>query len=62
MSSSKNLKEQLIERLEAFYGKDFKTPLAKDLQVNLSTIRRIFNQREEIPLVYIHAIESVITQ
>lgn len=62
MSSSKNSKQQLIDRLILAYGEDFKTPLSRDLGVNVSTIRRIFNQREEIPLVYVLAIDMVLSR
>lgn len=53
-------KQKLIKQLEEKYGEDFKTPLANDLGVNISTIRRLFNQRDEIPLVYVYAIEALI--
>lgn len=53
---------ELKQKLVNFYGADFKSPLARDLKVNVSTVRRIFNQREEIPEVYRRAIENIISE
>jgi len=55
-----DIKTRLIKKLVQVYGDDFKSPLARDLSVNVSTIRRIFNQREAIPLVYQKAIIQLI--
>ena len=52
-------RQKIIKALIKHYGENWKTPLSKDLGVNLSTIRRIFNQREEIPIVYQRAIERI---
>lgn len=51
---------KIVDALIKHYGENWKTPLSKDLGVNLSTIRRIFNQKEEIPIVYQKAIESIL--
>lgn len=53
-------KDELVEKLEKHYGENWKTPLSKDLGVNVSTIRRVFNQRDDIPLVYLYAIEKLL--
>jgi len=60
LTSSSCVKKRLVERLKARYGDDFKSPLARDLKVNVSTIRRIFNQREGMPYVYEIAIEKLL--
>lgn len=52
-------RQQIIDALIKHYGSQWKTPLSKDLGVNISTIKRIFNQREEIPIVYQRAIERI---
>lgn len=62
MSSSRNTKASITERLVARYGEDFKSPLARDLGVNVSTVRRLFNERESIPLVYVLAIENILEE
>ena len=54
-------RQNIIGALIKHYGENWKTPLSKDLEVNISTIKRIFNQREEIPLVYQYAIRWVTT-
>lgn len=60
MPISKSTKKKLIKQLIAKYGENWKTPLAKDLGVDISTIRRIFNQREYVPILYIRAIENLL--
>lgn len=60
MDLSKNTKTKLIERLEKKYGKNWKTPLSKDLGVHISTVRRVFNQRDGINPVWIVAINSIL--
>ena len=60
MDSSKNTKTKLIERPEKKYGKNWKTPLSKDLGVHISTVRRVFNQRDGINPVWIVAINSIL--
>lgn len=62
MSLFNKSKQQIIDQLKSHYGDDFKSPLARDLAVNVSTVRRIFNQKEEIPLVYERAIQSILCQ
>lgn len=52
-------KDKVIKSLVNHYGKNWKTPLAKELCVNVSTIKRIFNQREEVPIVYQMAIKWI---
>ena len=62
-STFKSLKEKkaLVEHLEMKYGPNWKTPLSKEIGVDLSTVRRLFNQREgELPKVYELAIKRVI--
>lgn len=59
---SRNTKENLTNRLKSVYGEDFKSPLARELGVNVSTIRRIFNQKDDIPLVYKMAIEGLLSK
>ena len=56
------MKEELIKRLQAKYGANFKMPLSKDLGVNVSTVRRMFNQRERINPVWIRAINDVLRE
>ena len=48
MILSKNTKQQMIAKLIEKYGKNYKTPLAKALGVNVSTIRRMFNNDKEL--------------
>jgi hypothetical protein len=55
-------KAKLVSRLEKRYGRNWKTPLSKDLGVHLSTVKRMFNQREEIPPVWILAINNVLSK
>lgn len=54
---SENQKNKLIDELVEYYGPGFKSPLARDLHVNLSTVKRIFNQRDGVPLLYYFAIK-----
>jgi methylphosphotriester-DNA--protein-cysteine methyltransferase len=61
LDSSKNTKVKLIKRLEKKYGKNWKTPLAKDMGVDLSTVRRAFNQRDKLSPVWVKAIEQILT-
>ena len=57
---SKNTKRQLIRKAKSAYGDNFKTALAKDLGVDVSTVRRIFNRKGgEIPALYVVAINKV---
>jgi methylphosphotriester-DNA--protein-cysteine methyltransferase len=60
LRSSANTKTKLIKRLEKKYGKNWKTPLSKDLGVHLSTVKRMFNQRTEINPVWVRAINQII--
>lgn len=62
LTLSSNTKKRLIKRLINHYGENFKTPLSKDLDVDVTTIRRIFNQREEIPIVYQKAIDKLLDE
>ena len=60
MNISSDTKKKLIEQLESIYGRNYKTPLAKALGVNVSTVRRLFNEKEEIPKSYLLAIQAII--
>jgi len=40
---SKNTKQQIISKLVDKYGENYKTPLSRDLGVDVSTVRRWFN-------------------
>lgn len=60
MNLSKNTKEQLISRCVERWGQDFKTPLAKALEVDVSTVRRMFNQRNTVKKRDLLAINSVL--
>ncbi len=51
---------KIVNALIKHYGNNWKTPLTKDLGVNRSTIRRIFNQREDIPIVYKRAFDNIV--
>lgn len=62
MSSSSNTKTSLIKRLETVYGAHYKSPLARALEVNVSTIRRLFNSSKPLPLVYQKAIEKHLSE
>jgi len=62
LRSSANTKTKLIKRLEKKYGQDWKTPLSKDLGVHVSTVRRMFNSRDEVSPVWIRAISDVLNQ
>ncbi len=53
-------KKALIKQLISVYGRNFKTKLATELGVDVSTVRRIFNTKDEIPRVYYFAIMQVI--
>ena len=48
---SKNTKEQIISKCVDRYGVNFKTPLAKALGVNVSTVRRWFNSDNDLDVV-----------
>ncbi len=45
---SKNTKEQIVSKLIVKYGENYKTPLAKALGVNVSTVRRMFNSDKDL--------------
>lgn len=60
MDLSESLKSKMVENLIEVYGRDFKTPLSVDLGVDVSTVRRLFNQRSEIPKRYLIAINKII--
>lgn len=45
---SKSTKQQIIAKLIDKYGENYKTPLAKELGVDVSTVRRMFNQRGDL--------------
>lgn len=51
MADPNNSKEKITERLIVKYGENFKTPLAKDLGVDVSTVRRLFNCDRELPAI-----------
>ena len=55
-------KAEVIERLVNHYGENFKTPLARDLRVDVSTIRRLFNSPEERPFLYEKAIQALLSE
>jgi len=57
---SKNTKEQIISKLIDKYGENYKTPLAKALGVNVSTIRRMFNSDSDLSPVNKRAILCVL--
>lgn len=57
---SKNTKSHLIKKLTCKYGENFKSPLSRDLGVNVSTIKRIFNTNKDVPIVYEYAILYII--
>lgn len=48
MILSKNTKQQIISKLIHKYGENYKTPLAKALGVDVSTVRRWFNSDKEL--------------
>ena len=52
-------KKKLISVLKNKYGDAFCPPLARDLEVNVTTVRRIF-QRDKIPKVYCLAISKIL--
>lgn len=52
----KDIKQRLIQQ----YGVNFKAPLAKELGVTTRTLRNVFNARDEIPKLYVHAISNVL--
>lgn len=54
--------EDLLERIEASYGLEFKGALARDLGVHRQTVRRLFLHREKIPKVYVLAIEFLLLE
>lgn len=54
-------KEKIEKRLIAKFGKSYKLRLAREFQVDLSTIYRVFN-RLELPALYNHAINHLIDQ
>lgn len=60
MRSFSNTKTKLIKRLEKRYGLNWKTPLSKDLGVNLSTVKRAFNQRDQLNPIWILAINNIL--
>ena len=62
LNTSKSTKGKLVSQLTLRYGADYKSALARDLKVNVSTIRRLFNQRDELPLIYVKAIEKILEE
>ena len=48
LTSQRNTKKQIISNLIEKYGKNYKTPLSIALGVNVSTIRRMFNNDKEL--------------
>lgn len=60
MIISKNTKEQIISKLVNKYGEDFKTPLARALGVNVSTVRRWFNSDKDLDQVTKKAILCIL--
>lgn len=62
MILSKNTKDQMIVELIKKYGKNYKTPLAKDLRLNVSTVRRMFNNDKELRLVNEQAILRILSR
>lgn len=60
MILSKNTKEQIISKLVKRYGENYKTPLAKALGVNISTIRRMFNSDNDLSPVNKRAILCIL--
>lgn len=57
---SLSTKSQIEKKLIIKYGEDFKTPLAKELGVNVSTVRRMFNGPGELSRVNERAILCVL--
>ena len=55
-------KAALEKRLIRSYGEQYKTPLAADLGVDVSTIRRIFNRAKPLDSLYVSAIENQLSQ
>lgn len=60
MKFKPSTKDQLVARLEKHYGTNWKTPLAKDLGVGLSSVRRVFNGEQEVSRVWQLAIGYVL--
>lgn len=60
LTLSKITKKKLTNLLIDKYGKNYKTPLAKALGVNVSTVRRKFNSDKELLERDVLAIMSVI--
>jgi energy-converting hydrogenase A subunit M len=54
--SKKEVEKKLVER----YGQNYKTPLAKALGVDVSTVRRMFNNDKELSSVNERAILCVL--
>lgn len=50
-------KADLEKRLIEVYGEDFKTPLAADLVVDVSTVRRAFNRPRPLSSLFAGAVE-----
>lgn len=53
-------KQRIIKRLIEKYGEKYKTPLSKDLGVNISTVRRMFNEDKPLSSVNKRAILCVL--
>lgn len=54
------IRYQLIDEIVSVYGPNFKSPIARELEVGVGTIRRIFNRTTRIPKVYELAILHLI--
>jgi len=52
-------KTKIMASLTNHYGNRWKTALSRDLDVDRATIKRIFNQREKVPVVYQLAIKQI---
>jgi len=53
-------KEEVIKKCIERYGENYKTPLAKALGVNLSTVRRMFNNEKDLSPVNQRAILCIL--
>jgi len=54
------MKARLIKKLIKHYGKNWKTPLSKDLGVDVATVRRVFNSDQEISKAWQLAINCIV--
>lgn len=61
MDSSASTKTKLIKWLEKKYGPYWKSRLSEELEVNISTIKRNFNQKDKLSVILEKAVLQLLS-